>query len=170
MAGAESWIVFAFLTFLCEGFAGGDPNSYARPDLVKTNHLHLELEVDFDARQLVGSVVIMLERLSPTARTVALDIRDLHIDTVSDLQSGEDLDWHRESGNEFGEKLEIMLPTSELKEYNISISYNTSPNSSALQWLNKNQTSGKRDPFLFSQNYPIHARSVLKGIIISNIK
>ena len=31
------------------------------------------------------------------------------------------------------------------------ISYETSPAASALQWLSKNQTAGKRHPYLFSQ-------------------
>ena len=32
------------------------------------------------------------------------------------------------------------------------ISYETSPAASALQWLSKNQTAGKRHPYLLSQS------------------
>jgi leukotriene-A4 hydrolase len=41
----------------------------------------------------------------------------------------------------------------------ISITYETNPGSTALQWLDPLQTSGKKFPFLFSQSQAIHARS-----------
>ena len=154
-------LLFVFLNCPSECSYVGDPNSYSRPDLVKTNHLHLDLEVDFDSEQLVGSVVLELERISPEVKGVTLDSKDININSVTDLVSGEFLDWKIESQNEFGEKLEISLPESDLNILTISISYSTSPNSSALQWLSKNMTSGKRHPFLFSQNYPLHGRTML---------
>ena len=142
--------------------APADPNSYAQPELVRTSHLHLDLEVDFDTQQLVGEVVLTVVKVSPGVESLILDTRDLGISNVTDLQSGEVLDWKVESGNRFGDKLEVILPpTSDLENIGLVISYSTRSNSSALQWLSKELTSGKRHPFLFSQNYPIHARSMV---------
>jgi leukotriene-A4 hydrolase len=45
-----------------------------------------------------------------------------------------------------------------LRNLDIFIEYETSPNASALQWLDANATLGKRHPYLFSQCQAIHAR------------
>ena len=42
----------------------------------------------------------------------------------------------------------------------LSITYETSPRSSALQWINPAATLGKKHPYLFSQCQAIHARSL----------
>ena len=47
------------------------------------------------------------------------------------------------------------------RELKLRIEYVTSPNASALQWLNANATMGKQHPYLFSQCQAIHARSIL---------
>lgn len=60
-----------------------------------------------------------------------------------------------------GSKLTIDLPTKTDGELILVINYRTSPNASALQWLNKEQTSGKNHPFMFSQCQAIHARSIV---------
>lgn len=60
-----------------------------------------------------------------------------------------------------GSKLTITLPTKTDGTLKLKIYYKTSPNASALQWLSKEQTSGKVHPFLFSQCQAIHARSIL---------
>ena len=39
--------------------------------------------------------------------------------------------------------------------------YHTSPTATALQWLAPQQTAGGRQPYVFTQCQPIHARSVL---------
>ena len=43
----------------------------------------------------------------------------------------------------------------------LNISYETSPDASALQWLDANLTLGKKHPYLFSQCQAIHARSIV---------
>ena len=49
---------------------------------VVTKHVHLELEVDFDARVLHGHVILSVERVEPTASTLMLDVSRLQIDSV----------------------------------------------------------------------------------------
>jgi len=138
----------------------GDPNSYARPDQVVTKHVHLELEVDFDARVLHGHVLLSVERVEPTASTLLLDVSRLQIDSVQDGESGSDLAFEVGSSCINGEKLEISLP-SQGEKFQVKVGYRTTPTSTALQWLQPEQTLAGTHPFLFSQCQAIHCRSLL---------
>ena len=138
-----------------------DPNSYARTDLVKTTHVHLEVEVDFQNQILDGHVILSLEKLDQAANSVILDARSLTITKVTEEASGQVLDFEYGSPSGFGEKLEIQLPSSVAPEFRIRVDYRTSPKSSALQWLTPNQTAGKQHPYVFSQCQAIHCRSML---------
>lgn len=63
----------------------------------------------------------------------------------------------------FGSALTIELGSERAKEdkLRIRVYYSTTPESSALQWLEPNQTSGKKHPYVFTQCQAIHARSFL---------
>jgi len=138
-----------------------DPNSYARTDLVKTTHVHLDVEVDFSQQILKGHVILSFEKVELEASSVIMDARNLTISKVSDVASGQVLDYELGSPSGYGEKLEVKLPSSVGKEFNIRIDYQTSPKSSALQWLKPSQTAGKKHPYVFSQCQAIHCRSML---------
>lgn len=64
-----------------------------------------------------------------------------------------------EKVGDFGQPLKINIPVSYSKK--LVIDYSTSPNSTALQWLDPEQTCGKIKPYLFTQCQAIHARSLL---------
>jgi len=139
----------------------GDPNSYSRPDQVKTKHVHMEVEIDFEKKVLTGHVVLTLEKIDPQASSVVLDGRKLVVHAITDDATGEVLKYEYGSPSGYGEKLEVKLPSSSSTELKIKVSYTTSPESSALQWLSPAQTAGKKHPYLFSQCEAIHARSML---------
>ena len=144
-----------------ESLSPDDPNSYSRPDLTKTTHLHLNLNVDFDEKVLEGYAILSLEKIDGKAESVILDTKDLTILRVGLENATEDLEYKLGKSSKFGEKLEVKLPNNIENRFNIRIEYKTSPKSSGLQWLNPEQTSGKDRPFMFSQNWPIHGRSML---------
>ena len=144
-----------------ESLSPDDPNSYSRPDLTKTTHLHLNLNVDFNEKVLEGYVILSLEKIDGKAESVILDTKDLTILRVGLENATEDLEYKLGKSSKFGEKLEVKLPDNIENKFNIRIDYKTSPKSSGLQWLNPEQTSGKDSPFMFSQNWPIHGRSML---------
>src|SRR4051794_331185 len=56
-----------------------DYHSYANTDAFRTEHVALDLAVDFDKRVLAGTVELSLQRLSATATDLVLDTRDLDI-------------------------------------------------------------------------------------------
>lgn len=133
-----------------------DPHSFAEPWRVKVRHLDLELRVDFDNRQLVGTATYQLERIERDAPLV-LDTRDLVIERI-DQGTG-----HQPARFELGlsqrargSQLTIHLaPESDV----VRIHYRTSPRAAALQWLRPEQTAGKKLPFLFTQSQAILART-----------
>uniref|UniRef100_A0A2K5C3T8 Leukotriene A(4) hydrolase n=1 Tax=Aotus nancymaae TaxID=37293 RepID=A0A2K5C3T8_AOTNA len=95
-------------------------------------------------------------------KTSVLDTKDLTIEKV--VINGQEVRYvlgERQSYK--GSPMEISLPIalSKNQEIVIEISFETSPKSSALQWLTPEQTSGKEHPYLFSQCQAIHCRAVL---------
>lgn len=71
---------------------------------------------------------------------------------------------------DIGSKLTIDLPTKTDGELILVIYYKTSPEASALQWLDSEQTAGKNYPFMFSQCQAIHARSIVPSQDTPSVK
>ena len=130
-----------------------DSHSYSMPNKVAMKHLSLDLNVDFENRQLTGVATYQLERNE--GNTFILDMDGIEVDAVTDGK-GKALKYKIVSGNEMGDALEISLDNNTQK---VSVSYKTSPEASALLWLNPEQTKGKTDPFLFTQGQAILTRS-----------
>ena len=84
-----------------------DPHSVARPDLIKTSHLHIDLEADFERKIFFGKVVLSLEKVDPDVSVLSLDVRNLTVNSVT--SSGQELVWNLKEENKFGDRLEIML-------------------------------------------------------------
>lgn len=132
-----------------------DPFSYSRPQLARVNHLALDLEVDFDQHILSGEASWTISH--DHAEEIILDVRDLEIlevllgaDRVSATYALDDPD------PVFGQALHIQLtPETDM----ITIRYRTTPKSTALQWLDPEQTESGVTPFLYTQSQAIHART-----------
>jgi aminopeptidase N len=139
--------------------------SYANTDQFVTQHLALDLNVDFDARKLHGSATITLRKLDSSAMEIILDTRDLAInDTQLLLADGVAIDSEYrfgESDTIKGTPLILSLPdeAKSATEFALRLEYATSPESTALQWLPPELTSGAKQPLMFSQSQTIHARS-----------
>jgi aminopeptidase N len=139
--------------------------SFANSEQFITDHLRLDLSVDFEQRELRGQATLEMRRLDPAATHIILDTRDLHIERI--LAGGPDetgIEAAFEYGQEhpkLGQALKITLPDGldQQQTLHVNIHYKTDPTASALQWLPKELTAGGNHPFLFSQSQSIHARS-----------
>jgi leukotriene-A4 hydrolase len=137
-----------------------DPHSYANTAAFRTEHLDLDLRVDFVQRTLAGAVELRLKRLDPQATTLVLDTRDLDIRGVA-AAAGDGafvpttftVD---KADPVLGSALRITMPAGADR---VRVRYVTSPRASGLQWLTAAQTSDRKHPFLFTQSQAIHARS-----------
>ncbi len=139
--------------------------SFANIDAFISEHLELDLTVDFEARSLHGTATLHLRRLQPGVARVVLDTRDLAIGSVEYETANGDFTAavHRfgESGEYEGTPLIVELPEAVLDDETpvLRIAYATSPASTALQWLPPALTAGGEHPMVFSQSQAIHARS-----------
>ncbi|XP_048743567.2 leukotriene A-4 hydrolase-like isoform X1 [Ostrea edulis] len=139
-----------------------DPCSFSRPDECKVTEIHLNLEVDFSSRKLLGYVDLSVQRVKDGVPNLILDTRDIAIQKILDADNSQELKFTLgENTESFGSKLEVQLPVLASKSNKIRVHYETSPQCSALQWLRPEQTAGKRHPYLFSQCQAIHARSMV---------
>ncbi|MBT8092317.1 MAG: M1 family metallopeptidase [Gammaproteobacteria bacterium] len=139
--------------------------SYANTKQFVSEHLELDLNVDFDARSLSGTATLYLRKLDAGAGEIVLDTRDLTIDTVEFVTAANDAvaaeyRFGAEDDSK-GTPLVINLPdgVSDDKKLALRIRYATSPASTALQWLPPKLTAGGEHPMVFSQSQTIHARS-----------
>lgn len=137
-----------------------DPHSRANVEAFRTRHIALDLSVDFERRQLAGTAELDLERIGAGAPKLVLDTRDLQVEAVA-VSTGEGpwTDTPYALGERdaiLGSALSIDMPADAQR---VRITYRTSPQASALQWLTPEQTADRKAPFLFTQSEAIHARS-----------
>uniref|UniRef100_A0A1A9WXW0 Leukotriene A(4) hydrolase n=1 Tax=Glossina brevipalpis TaxID=37001 RepID=A0A1A9WXW0_9MUSC len=142
-----------------------DPNSYAEPELITTLHSALHWKIDFEKKNLKGSVTHHFKLLQKDLTTIHLDVRNLKIikaDLVCDKAYIPLKHSISDPNGDMGAKLTLELPeNANSGDLYVNIDYETSSNASALQWLSPEQTLGKMHPYMFSQCWAIHARSIL---------
>lgn len=132
-----------------------DIHSYAVPAEASVTHVDLDLRADFAAKRLAGTAALDLKR-APEAKQVVLDTKGLTIHGVTDAQ-GEALPYALGAADSIlGQPLTVELKPGVER---IIVSYETSPEAGALQWLTPAQTAGKKYPYLFSQGEAILTRS-----------
>jgi aminopeptidase N len=135
-----------------------DPHSYCDDQQPQAHHVNWHATVDFDARVLQCSAILLLRQPAPAETVIDLDTRGLQILDVESETAGR-LRWHLYDEDPIlGARLEIALPAG-LDRFEVR--YRTSPSASALQWLEPAMTAGGQHPYLFSQCQAIHARAVL---------
>lgn len=156
-----------------------DVHSWSNPHEVRVCHVELDLAVEFNRKQLAGSATLTLDRgtTADGAATLWLDTRDLAVSAVSAGTAAglaavpyrienpafpaDEVDLFprgdRSDGHPIhGRALRVELPPMADR---VKVEYATSPNATALQWLEPAQTAGGASPFLFTQSQAIHARS-----------
>ncbi len=135
----------------------GDPHSYANIEDIRTKHLHLELDVNFDNQTIYGVARHQMENLKGVD-TAIFDIKFLEIQKVTLGKEQE-----RETDYVIGPFNDIMgaplmVVVDSLTEF-VNIYYKTTDETTALDWLKPNLTEGKKHPFLYSQSEAIHTRT-----------
>lgn len=152
----KSLLPFLML-FIPALWANEHPHTFAQVEKVKMTHIDLDLKADFKQKTLSGTAQLTLKYLKPVSQLI-LDTRALRIAKVSaDCGNGQILKFKMgKTDTILGTPLIINNPNQCNK---ITVYYQTSPEASGLQWLDKELTAGKKYPFLFTQSQAIHGRS-----------
>lgn len=133
-----------------------DSHTYSNVNDIHTTHLHLDLNVDFNAKIIHG---IARHQMSKHSSSVAIfDIKELDIEkiTIGDVNEQETEYEIGEFDELFGSALTVKI--NQETEY-INIYYSTTVKSEALDWLSPELTSGKKQPYMYTQGQAILTRS-----------
>jgi leukotriene-A4 hydrolase len=137
-------------------FTKKDFHTYSNIEEIRTNHVHLELEVNFENKTIYG--VARHEMTDNNADTAIFDIKALEIQKVT-------LGVKEEKATDFvigkadsllGQALQVKIKPG--TKY-INIYYKTTKNTEALDWLSPELTTGKKHPFVYTQGQAILTRS-----------
>ncbi len=131
-----------------------DSQTYAKPQVARVTHVHLDLTADFAAKVMRGTATLDI-LATKTAREIILDDKGLVIDKISDAKGRALTFTLGASDATKGAPLTVQIGTAR----KIIISYSSKPDASALGWLPASLTAGKVKPFLFSQGQAIENRS-----------
>ena len=142
----------------------GDPNSHSRPDIHRSLSLHFDWDIDFPESKVRGETTIKFQREKDDQKLL-LDVNTLDIEWVhySDDEDSNKKKLPFTVGPHrcCGSKLEVSLPaTSSSPQFSLTIRHTSAPESPALLWMDKEQTSGKSHPFVFSQGQAILNRAL----------
>ena len=148
-----------------------DTHSRGRPWEIAVDHVALDLTADFKSKRLQGRATLTLKVAPdvPTETCLRLDVKGLEISGVVAVGPEGDqeqpLDYRLDENDPIlGSALIVQPPDgdpSRLGVSRVAITYRTTPEAGALQWLEPSQTAGGRQPFLFSQSQAIQARTWL---------
>ncbi|KAF9040606.1 leukotriene-A4 hydrolase [Panaeolus papilionaceus] len=128
---------------------------------ISTDHVTFDWKVDFERKTIGGSAEHLLKVKKQGVDKVVFDTGDLNISSV--LVNAESVKFELKPKDPvLGSALHVPLPEGleSGSSVNVRVEYRTTEGATALQWLTKEQTQGKRFPYLFSQCQPIYARSM----------
>ena len=139
---------------------GVDYHSFANTDDYRTTHIDLDFTVDFERKVLQGEARLHLQRLNEANDLLVLDTRELAIESVR-AGSGDRLAAAPfsigDASDDLGAPLSIEMPADATE---VVIRYTTSPDALALQWLEPQQTEGKRSTRAASSRCRTHRACV----------
>ena len=135
-----------------------DIHSYGNPGKVRVRSVAMDLSVSFESKTLAGTAILGIEKTK--GDPLVLDTRDLAIESVESSGDGglySPVTWSVGASDPIlGAPLTVEIPAGTSF---VRVTYASKPGATGLQWLTPEQTAGKKQPFLFSQNQSIHARS-----------
>ncbi|KAG8836286.1 hypothetical protein FRC17_007436 [Serendipita sp. 399] len=138
-----------------------DPTTQSNYGSISSFHVDLHWILDWDRQLITGHAVNHLRAKADGVDKVVLDTSFLDISKVE--VGGQQVSFNLGDHHEvMGSSLTIPLstPLAKGQEVEVRIDYSTTTNCTALQWLDKEQTAGKKFGYLFSQCQPIYARSI----------
>lgn len=129
-----------------------DSHSHASASAARITHLDLDITVDMAARAIRG--VAGYDIAPNGADTVFLDVDGLEVEQVR--VDDAEVVFALSDSTFMGQGLKIPINTDSKR---IAVTYRTTSNAKALQWLSPQQTADRKHPFLFTQGQAILTRT-----------
>ena len=152
-------LIFFFLKYSIQK----EVNTFSNYEIIQQTNIEIHFNIDFEQKIVNGKVKIYF-KAKEDGEVIILDTKALIIHSIIDSDTGEDLDYIIDDYY----KLESMgVPLKIYRQYNandtiaIVITYSTTKDGMALDWLNKEQTQGKKYPFMYSQGQAILCRDFI---------
>ena len=157
-------IYFAFVILLAINlYNSKDISTFSNYEVIKQTNIEANFFIDFDSKVIHGTVKMYMTALED-GEVIVLDSRALKINSIIDSDTGDELEFLLDEQYELealGTPLKIYKSFSKGDEIAIVIKYDTTDEGSAVQWLDKEQTTGKKYPFMFTQCETILCRELL---------
>ncbi len=118
-------------------------------------HLFLDLEINFNKKIFKGTATLYFHHYWQQ-ESIILDTKGLNVMQIMDETNQKLEFWYAAEDSILGKALKIIVPH---RTKNITIFYETTAQSDAIQWLTPEQTFGKTLPFVSTQSQAILARS-----------
>ncbi len=136
-----------------------DNHSYSNINKIRTKHLHIDLDVNFENKTVYG--IARHEMINNGTDTAIFDIKALDIQKITLGKKGQEKEtdfiigqWDKDSI--LGQPLMVKIDP---KTTLINIYYKTTEKTEAIDWLSPELTSGKKHPFMYTQGEAILTRS-----------
>ena len=133
-----------------------DMHSFSNVDQIRTEHLHLELTVNFNNNTING--IARHEMSNHDVDTAIFDIKGLDIQKIT-LGKENEVTTNYVIGKEdkwLGQSLRVVINKNTKF---INIYYRTTEKTEALDWLQPELTTGKKHPYMYTQGQAILTRS-----------
>lgn len=154
-----------------------DPSSLSNPDQAHITHLFWDASINFDEQLIIAKATYTVQLVGnnddpSSVKNVKLDTShlDIHSVYVNDTPATFSMTVPDHQKSHLGSCLEIQLLDNTQSTITITISYTTTKQCSAAQWLPPAQTAGKQHPYIFTQCQAIHARSLLPCMDCPSVK
>ena len=137
-------------------------NTFSNYDIISQTNINVHFIVDFDNKKVDGEVTISFKALED-GEVIILDTKSLIIKSVKD-NTGNELDFKLDNCyrlESHGVPLKIYKEYSKDDTFDITIEYSTTKDCMAIDWLEPEQTSGGKYPFMYSQCQSILCREML---------
>ena len=140
-----------------------DVNTFSNYEIIKQTKLEGNFNIDFTNKVIHGKIKLYFTA-EKDGEVIILDTRGLKINSIIDSDTGDELEFildEQYSLDANGVPLKIYKEFSKNDLITILINYSTTEEGSAVQFLDKEQTTGKLYPFMFTQCESILARELL---------
>ena len=139
-----------------------DTNTFSNYEVIEQTSIEANFNIDFTKKVIHGTIKMYFTALED-GEVIVLDTRALKINSVLDSDTGEELEFVLDEQFQLdanGIPLKIYKNFNAGEHIAILIRYDTTESGSAVQFLDPEQTTGKKYPFMFTQCESILAREL----------